>query len=454
MGSIIVKPVPMSTASSLASSATSSATSSTTSSATSVDIKPFYLPHCVVLISNEPYWIAMQETISIIYNEITRSHIQPCSREYKKLIQKYAFLACNTPTPPVPWERFSLSFNVANDQFVITLDPPINASRSVLDLDLSILLLTLSIGKLLDVLAAIFTEQPIIFFSSNYSTLVTTLECLLYLIYPLKWTNIYIPLVPDGLRDVYLEGPPGLYIKGAHSRHQTIVEQLNISLTCNLDNDKNIHVPQNIEFHPIPPSKMHRFIDPITQLLEEIRVARALRHVPTVARLPMDQQRELKRRQRFETNQKITNIFLNLMIDLCGDALEPIYWKVTSQQISPPNTLAKTSTNERKTFNLPQTTAKIPVFSKEKYLLPKTEGIELEFYRAFVETTAFLNLIKEEMISTSSTGFRQICQIYFSSTEDQLYGFTSTTLDDLDSNQVNRSKLTYRNFNTIFFFFI
>jgi hypothetical protein len=199
---------------------------------------------------------------------------------------------------------------------------------------------------------------------------------------------------------------------------------------------------------------MHRFIDPITQLLEEIRVARALRHVPTVARLPMDQQRELKRRQRFETNQKITNIFLTLMIDLCGDALEPIYWKVTSQQISPPNTLAKTSTNERKTFNLPQTTAKIPVFSKEKYLLPKTEGIELEFYRAFVETTAFLNLIKEEMISTSSTGFRQICQIYFSSTEDQLYGFTSTTLDDLDSNQVNRSKLTYRNFNTIFFFFI
>ena len=442
IGSTTRKPLLAGTASSSTSSKSSASTSISTSDSTatpSESAKPFYLPHCVVLIAIQPYWTAMQETISIIYDEITRSNIEPYSKEYKKLIQKYAFLACNTPIPPAPWERLSLSFNVTNDRFVITFDPPINPNRSVLDLDLSILLLTLNIGKLLDILAAIFTEQPIIFFSSNYSTLVTTLECLLYLIYPLKWNNLYIPLVPDSLRDVYLEGSPGLFIKGAHPRHQSIIEKLNITLTCNLDNDKNIFVPDYIDFQHIPPTKIHSFSDPITQLLEEIKVARAMKSVPTVARLPMDQQREVDRQRRYETNEKISRIFLALMIDLCGDAFEPIYWKVSSQTSSATNTPVKSSNNERRgsVVSLTASAAAVPVFMKETYLRPKVEGIDLEFYRTFVETIAFQNLLKEEMISTSPTGFRQICQMRSLSKEHQMYRFyTKSPIDDYD-NQVN-----------------
>jgi hypothetical protein len=430
-GSIIPKPLPTNTTST-SSSSSSSSTSTSTSTSTSLEIiQAFYLPQCVVLISTEPYWTALQETISIIYDEITRSKIEPSSSAYKKLIQKYAFLACNTPIPPVPWERFSLSFNVTNDQFVITFDPPINTNRPVLDLDLSILLLTLNIGKLLDVLAAIFIEQPITFFSSNYSTLVTTLECLLYLIYPLKWTNVYVPLVPDGLRDFYLEGPPSLYIKGAHTRHQSIVEELNISLTCNLDNDKNIHVPKHVEFHHIPPTKTNAFSDSITKLLEEIKIARAFKNSPTRTRLPMEEQRALDRQHRYETNQKITKIFLALMIDLCGDVFDPIYWKVNAQQISPSNTLATRPGGHRRNPSLSQTATTI--FSKEKYLHPKTEGIELEFYRAFVQTTGFQYLLKEEMIPTSSTGFKQICQMHLLDNEHQRHD-----VNNIDNNQVNQ----------------
>jgi len=435
-GSIISKPLPTNTTStSSAAASTSTSTSAAAAASTSTSheiIQPFYLPQCIVLISTEPYWTALQETISIIYDEITRSHIEPSSNTYKKLIQKYAFLACNTPIPPVPWERFSLLFYVTNDQFVIKFDPPINANRPVLDLDLSILLLTLNIGKLLDVLAAIFIEQPITFFSSNYSTLVTTLECLLYLIYPLKWTNVYVPLVPDGLRDIYLEGPPGLYIKGAHTRHQSIVEELDISLTCNLDNDKNIRVPKHVELHHIPSTKTNAFSDSITQLLEEIKVARASRHSATRVRLPMEEQRELDRQDRFETNQKITKIFLDLMIDLCGDVFDPIYWKVNAQQITPPNTLGTRPGGHRRNPSLSQTTTTL-IFSKEEYLDPKTEGIDLEFYRAFVETTGFQYLLKEEMTPISSSGFKQICQIHSLYKDGQRYD-----VNNFDNNQVNQ----------------
>ena len=444
-GSITPKPLPVINAN--ASSASASASSSSSSKATtststaSTNTQPFYLPHCLVLISSEPYWTAMQETISIIYDEITRSNIEPYSREYKKLIQRYAFLACNTPIPPTPWERYSLSFNVTYDRFVITFDPPYDINRSILDLDLSILLFSLNIGKLLDVLAAIFTEQPIIFFSSNYSRLVTTLECLLYLIYPLKWNNIYVPLVPDGLRDVYLDGSPGLYLKGAHPRHQSVIEQFKVCLTCNLDNDRNIYVPDNIEFHHIPPTRMHSFIDPITQLLEEIKVACSLKNVPTAARLPMEQQRELDRLQRFETNQKISKIFLALVIDIFGDTLDPIYWKVHTQQISPTNTLKDSRKKDRTDSNLsPKTTVAVPLFMKEKYLLSKREGIDLEFYSVFVETVAFQNFLKEEMMSKYPTGFKQTCQIRLLFKEDQLYHFGNTPLTDNPHDQVSESR--------------
>ena len=396
--------------------------------------KPFYLPHCLVLVSSQPYWTAMQETISIIHDELIQLRIDPSSNSYKQLIQKFAFLACNTPIPPIPWERFSLSFNLTNYQSVLTFDPPINTNRTVLDLDLSILLLTLNIGKLLDVLAAIFTQQPIIFFSSNYSTLVTTLECLLYLIYPLKWVHVYVPLVPDGLRDYYLEGPPGSYIMGAHSRHQSIVEELDISFTCNLDNDKNIHVPSIIDFQRIPSTKLQRFIGPITQCLEEMKTARSFQNVHTPIRLRIDQQREYERQHRLETNHKIIEIFLNLMVDLCGDALQPIYWKMNHQQISPSNTLKRPSISDEKNSIQSQTGTK---FSREKYLLSKSEGIELEFYRSFTESTAFQLLMEEEMISILPTIFRQLCQLRSLSNEDQLYHFNNISIEDIDNNQVN-----------------
>ncbi|CAF1399018.1 unnamed protein product [Rotaria sordida] len=402
--------------------------------------KPFYLPHCIVLVSNQPYWTAMQETISIIHDEIIRSKIEPSANTYKQLIQKYAFLACNTPIPPIPWERFSLSFNLTYDQSVLTFDSPIDTNHPVLDLDLSILLLTLNIGKLLDVLAAIFTQQPIIFFSSNYSTLVTTLECLLYLIYPLKWAHVYVPFVPDGLCDLYLEDPPGSYIMGAHSRHQTIVEDLDISFTCNLDNDRNIYVPKKMEFYHLPPSKLQRFVGRITEFVENIKVSRSLQNVHTPIRLRIDQQREYERQQRTETNHKIIKIFLDLMVDLYGDTLKPIYWKVNSQQLSPTNTLTRTSSIGSKNSNQNQTKT---TFSKEKYLLSKTKGFELEFYRAFTESTAFQHLIEEEITSTSPTVFKQICELHSLSNEKQLYHVNNISSEENEHNQIESTTTLY-----------
>ena len=380
----------------------------------------------------------MQETVSMIHDEILDSKVELSSHDYRQLIQKYALRVCNTPVPPIPWERFSLSFNLTHDQSVLTFNPPVNTSRTVLDLDLSTLLLTLNIGKLLDVLAAILTQQPIIFFSANYSTLVTSLECLLYLIYPLKWVHVYVPLVPEGLRDYYLEGPPGSYIMGAHVRHQSIVEELNSSVTCNLDNDKHIRIPDALDFHRIPPSKLQRFADPITKLLDEIKKARSLQSTHSLVRLRIDQQREHERQHRLDTNRRINEIFLDLMVDLCGDALKPIFWKMEYPQTSPSNSLRRASTSTA-AQPPPAPVISRKTFSRENYLKSKTEGIELEFYRVFVDSTAFQLLMNEEKLaSPSSKAFRRICSLRLASNEEQLYHFNNTSTDDTDDDELSR----------------
>ena len=395
--------------------------------------RPFYLPHCIILISSQPYWTAMQETISIIYDDIVGRKIEISSNEYKQMIKNFAYLVCNSPVPPIPWERFSLSFNIRYDQSILQFDPPIGTDRTVLDLDLSILLLNLNIGKLLDVLSAIFTEQPIMFFSSNYSTLVTTLECLLYLIYPLKWMNIYVPLVPRGLEAYYLEGPPGTYIMGAHSRHQVKVEEVDACCTCNIDDQKNIHIPLNMNLHRVPSSKLKRFTGPITRLLDEIKTERSLQNTRSPIHLRIEKQREEERQRRQDTNNKIIDIFSDLMVDLCGDIFLPIYWKMNKQQASPNNTLKGSNASENQGSKVSKS-----IFDRDTYLRSRMEGDEKDFYDVFIRTMSFQLLLEDvNKESMNSTPFRQICQLRSRSAPNPILGARpgSIVVDDEDEEE-------------------
>jgi len=211
---------------------------------------------------------------------------------------------------------------------------------------------------------------------------------------------------------------------GVHSCHQSIVEELNTSFTCNLDNDKHIHVPSDTELIHIPPAKLRRFTGPITKSIEKIKKDRSLQNIHSPIRLRYDELREIERRHRLETNNIITEIFLDLMVDLCNDTLQPIYWKMDHQQISPTNSLKRSTTLERK--NPLHNQGK---FSKEKYLLSKTEGHERDFYRLFIDSAAFQLFIDEERTSTTPTEFRKICQLraqvhqyqpYFDTTSNQM----------------------------------
>lgn len=389
----------------------------------------------------------MREVLSMIDDEIDHGQIELYSDSYKKLIQKISFLACNTPVPPVPWERFSLSFNIAYHHSILTLDPPISIDRSVVDLDVSALILTLNPRKLLQVLSAILTEQPIMFFSSHYSTLVTIVECILTLIYPFKWLHVYIPIVPDALRDYYEAGLPGCYIMGTHSNHQKRVEELDICLTCNLDNDQNIFIPSTMKLDLIPESRNKNFIKSIAEEVNQIKGHRAMQKLDAPLTHRMDKLREDEQRSRTETNKRIIDHFLKLMIDLVGDIFDPIYWKLSQAVASPRNSL------ERKTNgDLRNSAQKAIFFSREQYLQTKKEGPEKEFYSSLTQTTAFQALLESESIPTKSmTEFRRICKSQQVAHELRLNSTISDQMSDDENGDLDEVRFVQYNYFPCFF---
>lgn len=138
-----------------------------------------------------------------------------------------------------------------------------------------------------------------------------------------------------------------------------------------------------------------------------------------------DEQHEFERQNRVKINHKIIEIFLDLMVDLCDDTLQPIYWKIDhhhQQQRIRSNSFERQKSISNKTL-----------FSKEKYLLSKTEGVDQEFHRIFIESTAFQLFIEEEMASTVPTEFQKICQLRSQLHQDQP-SYLNTKVND---NQVS-----------------
>ena len=74
---------------------------------------------------------------------------------------------------------------------------------------------SLSIENVLLLFSAALQEQKIIFHSSNYTTLAHVCESLKALLFPLEWSHVYMPTLPNSMSD-YLQCPTP-FIFGVHS---------------------------------------------------------------------------------------------------------------------------------------------------------------------------------------------------------------------------------------------
>ncbi|KAI8129606.1 Myotubularin-related protein 13, partial [Lucilia cuprina] len=182
-----------------------------------------YAPKCLVLISRLDYAETFKNCLGTIYTV----YIENLPYALETLIGN--ILGCiQVPPAGGPQVRFSIG---AGDKQ--SLQPPQSSSLPVTGTSVNFLFKQLGIKNVLILLCAVMTENKILFHSKSYSHLTESCKALVALMYPFRYTHVYIPILPAPLTEVLSTPTP--FIMGIHSSLQTEITDLLDVIVVDLD---------------------------------------------------------------------------------------------------------------------------------------------------------------------------------------------------------------------------
>ena len=197
----------------------------------------------------------------------------------------------------------------------------------------------------------ILLEKKILIHSSKQNKIYETIETILNLIYPLKWVNVYIPLIPDENINMVLQSFLPFIIGMTHQsffNYANKIEQLNSGSNNQEENYENIFIVNLDTENILPTEKMNELINksPIYEKLEA-------------------EYHKIKQNKEKMNSDKLKNIFLENMVGIFGD-----YEKFTSKL------------GENNLFN-------------QKIYLRNKDKKYLYFYKEITSTQQFYQFINE-----------------------------------------------------------
>lgn len=194
-----------------------------------------YAPKCLVLVSRLDYIETFRNCLGIIYSVYVESMPVPLENLVGNI------LGCiQVPPPGGPQVRFSIG---AGDRQA--LQPPLSPSLPVTLTSVNLLFQQLGtlkfkyslgisenvvsgIRNVIVLFCAIMTEHKILFHSKSYNRLTEACRALTALMYPFRYSHVYIPLLPAALVEVLSTPTP--FIMGVHSSLKYEVAELVITL--------------------------------------------------------------------------------------------------------------------------------------------------------------------------------------------------------------------------------
>ena len=214
-----------------------------------------YAPTCLVLISRHDYVETFRNCLGIIYTV----HIENMGLPLETLIGN--LLGCVfVPPPGGPQIRFSIG--VGDRQ---CLQPPLSATLPVTGTMVTQLFQALGIKNVLTVFSAALTEQKVLFHSSSYMRLNEACHALISLMYPFRYSHVYIPILPASLVEVLSTPTP--FIMGVHSSLRSEVSELMDVIVADLDGGA-VHIPENISVPLMPEPLYSQVHDALTLVLQ------------------------------------------------------------------------------------------------------------------------------------------------------------------------------------------
>uniref|UniRef100_A0A4W4G0Y4 SET binding factor 2 n=1 Tax=Electrophorus electricus TaxID=8005 RepID=A0A4W4G0Y4_ELEEL len=160
-------------------------------------------------------------------------------------------LTCTVPTAGgsqvrVTWCLSLFSLGAGDRQLI---QSPLNASLPVTNKSVFLLFQQLGIQNVLSLFCAVLTEHKVLFHSMSYQRLGEACRALEALMFPLKYSYPYIPILPSGLLEVLSSPTP--FIIGVHSMFQGETQDLLDVIIADLDGG-TIKIPECIHLSQLP----------------------------------------------------------------------------------------------------------------------------------------------------------------------------------------------------------
>ncbi|XP_075780386.1 myotubularin-related protein 5 isoform X3 [Pelodiscus sinensis] len=219
-----------------------------------------FAPKSLVLVSRLDHTEVFRNSLGLIYT----IYVDGLSASLENVIGN--LLTCTIPITGGAQRTISLG---AGDRQVI--QTPINDSLPVSSCSVALLFRQLGITNVLCLFCAALSEHKILFLSSSYQRLTDACRALLALLFPLKYSFTYVPILPAQLLEVLSTPTP--FIIGVSSIFQAETQELLDVIVADLDGG-TVTVPECIQISLLPEPLLHQTREALSMVLDpELEVA-------------------------------------------------------------------------------------------------------------------------------------------------------------------------------------
>uniref|UniRef100_A0A6I8PEK5 SET binding factor 1 n=1 Tax=Ornithorhynchus anatinus TaxID=9258 RepID=A0A6I8PEK5_ORNAN len=197
-----------------------------------------FAPKTLVLVSRLDHSEVFRVSLGLIYTV----HVEGLSTSLENLVGN--LLTCFVPI--AGGAQRTISLGVGDRQVIQT---PLSDSLPVSCYSVALLFRQLGITNVLTLFCACLTEHKILFLSRSYQRLTDACRGLLALLFPLKYSFTYVPILPAQLLEVLSTPTP--FVIGVNSVFQAETQELLDVIVADLDGG-TVTVPECVHVPPLP----------------------------------------------------------------------------------------------------------------------------------------------------------------------------------------------------------
>ncbi|XP_032077912.1 myotubularin-related protein 5 isoform X1 [Thamnophis elegans] len=213
-----------------------------------------FAPKSLVLVSRLDHTEVFRNCLGLIYT----IYVDGLSTSLETVVGN--LLTCTIPITGGSQRTISLG---AGDRQVI--QTPISDSLPVSNCSVALLFRQLGITNVLILFCAALTEHKILFLSSSYQRLTDACRALLALLFPLKYSFTYVPILPAQLLEVLSTPTP--FIIGVSSVFQSETQELLDVIIADLDGG-TVTIPECIHISLLPEPLLHQTCEALSMVLD------------------------------------------------------------------------------------------------------------------------------------------------------------------------------------------